>query len=275
MLTDRQVQSFLKDQGYYEGKIDGDMGLQTWQAVLDFLDDNRNKLTASARRWGRPRRKVAVMQLAFKMSGHANPGPIDGLWGPSSQNAYEIYTGKVAPDWRDKEETKKVPAKVLADARKRSGTVYPRQKDVVKFYGNVGTNQTRLVLPAPMRIAWDLDKKITRFSCHRKVHDDLKGIFEETLAHYGEAQWRKLGLDLFGGCLNVRKMRGGSRYSMHSWGIAVDIDPARNQLRWKKNKARLARPEYEAFWKIVEAHGATSLGRVRDFDWMHLQFARL
>ena len=33
--------------------------------------------------------------------------------------------------------------------------------------------------------------------------------------------------------------------------------------------------EYAAFWQFVEAEGAVSLGRARDYDWMHFQFATL
>ena len=31
----------------------------------------------------------------------------------------------------------------------------------------------------------------------------------------------------------------------------------------------------EEFWEIVESEGWTSLGRARDFDWMHFQAPRL
>ena len=86
---------------------------------------------------------------------------------------------------------------------------------------------------------------------------------------------KELRLNRFGGCLNVRKMRGGSAWSIHSWGAAIDIDPDRNQLKWGKDKAFLARSEYEPFWKIVEAEGWTSLLRARNFDAMHIQAANL
>jgi len=70
-------------------------------------------------------------------------------------------------------------------------------------------------------------------------------------------------------------MRGGSSWSMHSWGTAVDLDPDRNRLRWNSSKAFLARSEYKPFWEIVESEGWTSLGRERNFDWMHFQSAHL
>ena len=68
-------------------------------------------------------------------------------------------------------------------------------------------------------------------------------------------------------------MRGGSRKSTHAWGIAVDLDPENNRLRWGCDRALFARNEYKAFWEIVEDHGATSLGRSANYDWMHFQFA--
>ena len=70
-------------------------------------------------------------------------------------------------------------------------------------------------------------------------------------------------------------MRGGSQWSMHSWGIAIDFDPDRNQMQWGRDKARLAKPDLETFWRIWEEEGAVSLGRTRNFDWMHVQFSRL
>jgi hypothetical protein len=85
----------------------------------------------------------------------------------------------------------------------------------------------------------------------------------------------KLNLDLFGGCVNVRRMRGGSAWSIHSWGAAIDVDPDNNQLKWGKDKAEFAKKEYNAFWDIVEDEGWVSLGRVKNYDWMHYQAALL
>lgn len=157
-------------------------------------------------------------------------------------------------------------------------TAWPRQADVRAFYGEPGNPACTAGiadLPFPMRIAWDTNSIIRRFRCHSKVEKSFETIFQQTLAHYGEAKIKALGLDLFGGCYNLRQMRGGKAWSMHSWGIAIDLDPSNNQLKWNKTKARFARPDYEPFWRIVEAQGAVSLGRARDFDWMHFQFARL
>lgn len=32
------------------------------------------------------------------------------------------------------------------------------------------------------------------------------------------------------GCFNIRPMRGGTNYSLHSWGIAVDINAKTNRM---------------------------------------------
>jgi hypothetical protein len=169
----------------------------------------------------------------------------------------------------------------VADVRKplppRKPMATPLQfyESMVDFYGEPGENQTSIALPYPMRIAWDTQTSIKRMTCHRKCAEAFQGIFEDTLAAYGAEEIARLRLDLFGGCLNVRKMRGGNGWSIHSWGAAIDIDPDNNQMSWRSSRAALAKPEYERWWDIVEAAGGVSLGRERDMDWMHFQFARL
>jgi len=148
-------------------------------------------------------------------------------------------------------------------------------RSMVAFYGPPGENQTSIQLPYPMVLAWDAKVKITRMTCHAKCADAFSQIFEDTLAAYGAAGIKRFRLDQFGGCLNVRKMRGGEAWSIHSWGAAIDIDPDRNQLKWHSYKAALSAKEYDRWWDIVEDVGGVSLGRQKDFDWMHFQFARL
>lgn len=152
---------------------------------------------------------------------------------------------------------------------------WPRQKDVEKFYGKPGSNQTFIKLPFPMRLAWDKRKIIKTFSIHEKVHDSALRCFERIADAYDADMRRQIGIDLFGGCLNVRKMRGGSNWSMHAFGAAIDFDPERNQLRWGKDKARLALPDCNKFWKIWDDEGWISLGKAANRDFMHVQAARL
>lgn len=159
-----------------------------------------------------------------------------------------------------------------------ASNAWPRQADVPKVFGEAGNPQATAgmaVLAFPMVVAWDLNTVIRRFRCHAKVAKPMEAIFANTLQHYGEKEIKRLRLDRFGGCYNFRPMRGGKTFSMHAYGIACDLDPERNQLKWNKTRAAFAKADYVAFWNIVEAQGAISLGRERDFDWMHFQFARL
>lgn len=128
-------------------------------------------------------------------------------------------------------------------------------------------------LPYPMRLAWDLNTKVTTMQCHRLVAEQFKAVFSEILAVYGIENIQELGIDLFGGCFNFRKMRGGSDWSRHSWGVAIDIDPARNQLKETAKTARFARAEYKPMIDIFYKHGFVSLGREKNYDFMHFEIS--
>jgi hypothetical protein len=130
---------------------------------------------------------------------------------------------------------------------------------------------TTITLPYPMRIAWDTDVTVEKMRCHEFIANNLSNVFNDLLAHYGYDKIKELGIDLFGGCFNYRKKINGSSWSMHSWGIAIDLDPARNTLRETKRTARFARPEYKPMIDIFYKHGFISLGVEKDMDWMHFE----
>jgi hypothetical protein len=130
---------------------------------------------------------------------------------------------------------------------------------------------TTIKLPFPLILSWDKNVSIDRMTCHKLVADKLLAIFNDLLAHYGKEKIHELGIDRYGGCYNFRKMRGGSDYSRHSWGIAIDLDPERNLLKETSKTARFARPEYKEMIDIFYKHGFESLGREKNYDWMHFQ----
>ena len=262
------LQLELADLGFAPGPIDGRVGPRTEEAMVEALELSVNTRWRS---WSWPRRQVAVEQLIYQELA-IETGEVDGLVGPQTLYARQAYrqlkeTGAL-PDWRNATMKPRTSDKAMVD-------IWPRQPDVERFFGLVGQHQVPLTLPFPMRLAWDVKTVVHRFQLHEKVHDSAAKVFAQILGHYGEQEIDRLKLNLFGGCLNVRKMRGGSAWSMHSWGIAIDFDPAGNQLRWGSDKAGLARPEYDPFWRFWAEAGWLSLGQARDFDWMHVQAARI
>ena len=153
--------------------------------------------------------------------------------------------------------------------------VWPRQSGVPEFYGAVGTNQTTIEIPYDMVLAWSTGTRVKRMTLHKKVAASAERVLNVVPDLYSAKERKDLGLDLFAGSLNVRHMRGGSFYSMHSWGIAIDFDSKRNQLTWGEPKARLSHEDAVPFWQAWEAEGWLSLGRARNYDWMPVQAARL
>ena len=220
--------------------------------------------------------EVKQWQLFLQSAGYKIPY-VDGAFGPATEKEtlkFQVNNGLVADGV--------VGPKTWGFITNVSNNTplsqkWPKQNynSMVNFYGPVGENQTRIELPYKLKLAWDKNVTLNKITCHEKVAKSVYTIFEKTLNGYGEKGIVKLKLDIFGGCLNVRKMRGGSAWSIHSWGAAIDLDPDNNQLRWSKEKATFGKEAYVPFWEIVESEGWTSLGRERNYDWMHFQAAYL
>lgn len=266
----RDLQSALNARGWTPPLArDGDLGPETIKAIDSFL---AAQAVTRAAGWPVARRAVAAQQALCRSAG-IDVGEVDGLTGPQTRQAFEIWDARqrgetAAETWRDRPASAVQPAAAVRNA-------WPTQGECERFYGSVGKNQAMLALPFPMKLSWEPSAIIKRISVHERVHDSAARVFDRILDHYGLDGIAALGVDLFGGSLNVRRMRGGSSWSMHSWGIAIDFDPDHNQLKWGRDRARLARPDADMFWRLWEAEGWLSLGRARDYDWMHVQAARL
>lgn len=139
-----------------------------------------------------------------------------------------------------------------------------------------GANMSTVSLPYPMRIAWDKTRTIQKVYCHKKLVTPFSDLFRDILSTYGPEKIQNLGIDLFGGLYNYRMMRGSSsRWSRHSWAIAIDLDPERNGLRVKKPQAQFSKNEYKPMIDIFYSHGFVGYGPEKDYDWMHFEYGRI
>ncbi|TVQ05332.1 MAG: M15 family peptidase [Balneolaceae bacterium] len=255
------VQQLLRDKGLYNGNIDGIAGPKTMGALaaIDGVDSGLPKT-----------RQITTYIQITAQERNIDVGPVDGLWGPRTnaafdELAYQLEHGAPQPSWRPDE---------IVVSNPRNWPVQ-RTAEFNNFYGERGTQLVMIDFPYEMKLAWDLRTKTRRTRCHARIADSLQRVLQKVKEIYGEDNISRLQLDHFGGCYNDRPIRNGSLPSMHSWGIALDFDPSRNQLNWGRDRASLAHPDYYDWWSCWEEEGWISLGRKRNFDWMHVQAARL
>ena len=228
-------------------------------------------------KWTAPRRAVAEEQLTYRWTG-IDVGPIDGLAGPQTSAAREAYAWWLEhgalPTWRDDDPSFTDGAPTLPAATK-----FPLQSQMGSFYGTPGPDIQRQLVrvrcPWRLRIAWNLAQTTDSISIHAKCAESLEAILAAVLDRYGAKAITELGLDLYGGSYNHRTIRGGTGWSTHAYGAAIDWDPARNALNTRWANANFSKSEYEDWWRIWEAAGWLSLGRARGYDAMHIQAALL
>jgi len=265
-----ELQAFLKDAELYDGTIDGKIGPKTKKAINDLLHAH----DFNPKGWNDARKLVAAEQILFSINKIDTGKTIDGLNGPQTRHARVIFSTNLLSKWRDKAVNVE-PPKTANKKISEHHTEWPLQKDCMMFYGKVGTNQVKCELPFEMVLAWDPKSKLKSYSCHKLVKEPMERIWQRTFDYYGYEKIKELRLHYFGGCLNVRKMRGGSSSSMHSWGIAVDIDPDRNDLHTSWKNSQMSKPEYRKFVQFWYDDGFINLGLEADYDSMHMQAARL
>lgn len=103
------------------------------------------------------------------------------------------------------------------------------------------------------------------FTCHRlvvpKFQLAFKNVVDKNLSHK---------IKTFGGCLNKRLMRGGNTWSMHSWGIAIDLNVQWNQFGQKNFE--MGEDVAKCFEDIGFVWGGRWLGSP---DAMHFQYATI
>jgi len=119
---------------------------------------------------------------------------------------------------------------------------YDNMEALERYYGKIGIgadgrptpswearNLVTIVAPYPMVLAWDTARAVLRLRCHRLVRDSLLRVFDTIKSRFPtDAARQHAGAHLFGGVYEYRRIGGSARLSVHSFGAAIDIDPARN-----------------------------------------------
>lgn len=122
-------------------------------------------------------------------------------------------------------------------------------------------------LPYKIPYAGDPNISITRIRAHRLIVDDFVEAIEECL---------DLGVPpdrlAYGGIYNFRLKRRSRFISTHTWGIAIDIDPARNPMgkAWAGYQSDMMHP---LIIKVFKRRGFQWGGRWKRPDCMHWQYA--
>ena len=140
-------------------------------------------------------------------------------------------------------------------------------------FGKAGCENMLVNVPVPANYPLKYDgKPVKSIRIHKLVADRLAAALQDIINHYGEDIEKVApGACVYDGSYNFRNSRGSSSTSVHSWGLAIDFDAAKNTMKMAAPKARLSQDIYKPFFDILEYHGFNSLGRRGDYDWMHVQ----
>lgn len=174
----------------------------------------------------------------------------DGFWGPKSQAACRAYLRSLMPSpnpWPDTD-----PASLRA------------------FYGNPGDESNLVTITFPYRMLYD-GKAVSKTRVHRKCADSLLRVLKAIQGRFNDAPDIVDEATDYSGCFNFRQKRGGTSWSLHAWGAAIDLDADDNTFRdsWPV-KADMPLEIMEEFAK----EGWISAGAFWGYDSMHYQSTR-
>jgi len=171
----------------------------------------------------------------------------DGFWGPRSQAACRGYLRRLMPDpnpW---------PAS--------------DQQSLRKFYGVPGDESNLVTIEFPYEIKYD-GKIVTKTRVHRKCAESLLRILERIKIRMEAVPDIVDEATDYCGVFNFRLKRGGSTYSLHAYGAAIDLDADDNTFKnaWPIN-ADMPLEIIEEFAR----EGWVSAAAFWGYDAMHFQ----
>ena len=96
-------------------------------------------------------------------------------------------------------------------------------KDCIAKYGQPELNKNMTVWDVPTELEIGVIPK--RLYCNKDIVEPLKQAFANLIGRGFVNE-----LKTFDGCFNIRKKRGLNSMSLHSWGIAIDVNAFENGL---------------------------------------------
>jgi hypothetical protein len=105
------------------------------------------------------------------------------------------------------------------------------QASLRAFYGNPGDEENLVTIEFPYPMFYE-GKKVTRTRVHKKCALSLSRVLEKVGSLYVPAvpEVAEEAQD-YNGVYNFRPKRGGTSWSLHAWGAAIDLDADDNTFR--------------------------------------------
>ncbi|ODT79838.1 hypothetical protein ABS71_00730 [bacterium SCN 62-11] len=129
--------------------------------------------------------------------------------------------------------------------------------EIVSQFGQPGDRSN--IISVPMKAG--PGGRTVPVQVHKKIADRLKKTFDEI-----NAAGLSDEIKTFDGSYNARKKRGGSTWSVHSWGLAIDLNAGQYPMG---TSASATSPRFKQIAQIFARNGFYQLGS----DPMHFQFA--
>lgn len=211
-----QLQSKLKELGFFGSKIDGSFGPLTDEAVRAFQKKNNLEVDGVV-----GEKTLAVLSIHV-------------------QDSTVLDTSAIKPP-------------------KTYQELYDRFGDPLQA-GWESVNLAFCEVPSSLK-CFPLVKGKRGFYCHKKLVTQFQKVFNE-INEKGLAK----EVYSFDGCWNVRKVRGGTKLSLHSWAIAIDINYEGNELG--NNSPKMPKSLIDIFAKYNFYWG----GYFSRCDGMHFEY---
>lgn len=176
--------------------------------------------------------------------------PADGFWGPASIAACKRHLRALMPTpnpWPESD-----------------------QASLRAFYGAPGDESRLVTIEFPYPVFYD-GKRVTKTRVNQKCADSLLRVLTMIGQSYGQQRGVMEEAEDYGGVFNFRMKRGGSSYSLHAYGAAIDLDADDNTFRdsWPM-RADMPLEIMECFAR----EGWKSAGAFWGYDAMHHEATR-